>query len=113
VFQLSTGREIARFYSNAEKASKAGPITSIAYSPDGRLLAIAEKDCGTIRLIEIASGKARVEFAGHRHGIHGLAFSPDGKTLASGGEDNVVFLWDVTGTRMPTDSESVSKKGAG
>src|SRR6185312_14945802 len=68
-------------------------------SPDNRLLAVAEKESGIVRLIEIASGKLRAEFAGHRHGVHGLAFAPDGKTLASGGEDNVVFLWDVTGAR--------------
>jgi WD40 repeat protein len=101
VFQVSSGREIIRFYANPEKTSKAKSLSCSACSPDDRLLAIAEKDSGTIRLLEIASGKVRVEFAGHRHGVHGLDFAPDGKTLASGGEDNVVFLWDVTGARTP------------
>jgi WD40 repeat protein len=104
-FQVSSGREILRFYANPEKTSKASPLSCAAYSLDGRLLAVAEKESGAIRLLEIVSGKVRAEFVGHRHGVRGLAFSPDGKTLASGGEDNVVFLWDVTGARTPAAAE--------
>lgn len=93
---------MAEFYGNREKLSRATELSCMACSPDGRLLAVAEKGSGVVRVLEIASGKVRVELAGHRHGVHGLAFSPDGQTLASGGEDNVVFLWDVTGARTPS-----------
>lgn len=101
VFHVSSGREILRFYADADARSKSPPFSCMACSPDGRLLALARWNSGTVRVLEIASGKVRVEFVGHRHSVHGLDFSPDGKTLASGGEDNVVFLWDVTGARTP------------
>jgi WD40 repeat protein len=36
-----------------------------------------------------------VTLAGHRGPVRTLAFAPDGRTLASGGQDNVIHLWDV------------------
>jgi WD40 repeat protein len=110
VFHVSSGKEVKRFYADPQKAGKGGPLSCAAWSPDGRLLAVAEKESGMIRLLELASGKVRTEFAGHRHGVHGLAFAPDGKTLASGGEDTVVFLWDVVGSRTGAAVKNPSEK---
>src|SRR5262249_49908190 len=50
VFHVPTGREVSRFYLNPEKASRAGRLSAAACSPDGRLLAVAEEESGTIRL---------------------------------------------------------------
>ncbi|HWG44849.1 MAG TPA: hypothetical protein VN688_18895, partial [Gemmataceae bacterium] len=99
VFRVSSGWEIGRFSTNPEKTASTDWLSCAAWSPNGQLLAVAGEESGTVRLLEIASGKVRAEFVGHRHGVHGLAFAPDGQTLASGGEDNVAFLWDVTGAR--------------
>jgi len=96
VFDVATGKEIHRFYGNPEKKRSAARYSCSACSPDGRLLAVAEGESTLIRLIEIESGEVRAQFKGHRDGVNDLAFSPDGKTLASGGNDNVIYLWDLT-----------------
>ncbi|RKO90731.1 quinon protein alcohol dehydrogenase-like superfamily, partial [Blyttiomyces helicus] len=36
-------------------------------------------------------------FPAHRDGIWAMALSPDGTTLATGGEDMIARLWDVSG----------------
>ncbi len=96
VFQVSTGKEISRFYTNPETKDKSTGVSCVASSPNGSLVAFAEKESGTIRLFDALAGKMLAELKGHRHGVHAMTFSPDGKTLASGGEDGVAYLWDVT-----------------
>ncbi|MDE0299131.1 MAG: cohesin domain-containing protein [Candidatus Poribacteria bacterium] len=71
-------------------------VTSIAYSPDGRMIATGSFDF--IRLWDAATGEQTGQLEGHRKGIRDLAFSPDGRTLASGSIDATVRLWNlVTG----------------
>jgi WD40 repeat protein len=110
IFHVASGREIGRFPINPKQGSKAAHLSCSAWSPDGRILAIAEQNSPTINLIEVASGKVRAQFLGHRHGVHALAFSPDGKIMASGGIDNVGFLWDVTGARTEAPAKKASEQ---
>ncbi len=95
VFDVTLDKEIRRFGGNSKSSKVPVRHSCSAISPDGRLLAVADEDSPTIRVIEIASGKVRAELEGHRHGVHAMTFSPDGRTLASGGEDGVVYLWNV------------------
>ncbi len=66
--------------------------TTLAFSPDERLLASGSTD-GSVKLWDVESG-ATLWSGGQAQAIARLAFSPDGGLLASCGLDATVRLWD-------------------
>jgi WD40 repeat protein len=67
---------------------------SLAFSPDGKLLATPHAD-NNARLWEIPSGNSKATLKGHATIVLCVAFSPDGKTLATGGYERNVKLWNI------------------
>jgi RNA polymerase sigma factor (sigma-70 family) len=79
-------------------------VTSLAFSPDNRLLASGSQD-RSIRLWDLTADDPRSTIlGGHDKGVTALAFVPTAENiLASAGIDGTIKLWDiVTGRRLAT-----------
>lgn len=75
----------------------------IAFSPCGRLLAVACRD-GNVALVDVASGRTLRHLGAmsrernercHTSEVKSVAFSPDGHYLYSGSWDNSVIVWNL------------------
>jgi predicted NACHT family NTPase len=69
-------------------------VWSVAFSPDGKLLAIGDSN-GVVQLLEATSNRELLSCKGHSNSIRSVAFSPDGEILASGSSDHTVRLWNI------------------
>ncbi|MDF5731846.1 MAG: hypothetical protein PUP92_28530 [Rhizonema sp. PD38] len=76
--------------------------TSWAFSPNGKLLALATDD-NRVKLWDMAKAQVITTFEGHTDSVLSIAFSPDGKTLVTGSADETVKLWNIlTGQELLT-----------
>ncbi len=73
-------------------------VSSLAFSPDGKILAMGSFD-GAAKLWDIDSGRLAATLAVDKDWVCSVAFSADGKTLATGGGDYTARLWDVATRR--------------
>ena len=86
VFSMADGSERYQINSHTQW------ITAIAFSPDGKSLATADRNGGLI-VSDAASGNENFNLTGHKQSVSAIAWRSDGKLLASVSEDKTTRLW--------------------
>lgn len=76
----------------------AGNVTSLAFSPDGKLLASGSED-KTLKLWTMPDGKVWRTISGFTDSMFGAIFDPTGTRLAAGSGDGAIRLWDAADGR--------------
>lgn len=76
-------------------------ITSLAFAPDGSVLASGNRT-GVVNLWDVQTSARLAVLREHEsaHAVLALSWSPDGAALVSGGRDEQVIVWDVA-TQSP------------
>ena len=70
-----------------------GSVSSVTFSPDGKLLATGSSD-NTAKVWEMPSGNL-IATMRHDGSVFSVTFSPDGKLLATGSDDNTAKVWEM------------------
>jgi len=76
-----------------------GSVRALAMLPDGRVVSGSRDK--TVRVWNVATGRAVATLQGHASWVNALAVLPDGRVV-SGSEDETVRVWDVATGRAVT-----------
>jgi len=102
-------------YSKAQKPlatlqGSSGPVRSVAFSPDGSLIASGNWEDG-LKIWNAQNGSEIFTLEGHMSGINELYFSPDGAWLVTAHVDEIVRVWDVKKAQEAYHFEGYLPKG--
>ena len=89
----------------------AGHVNDVGFTRDGKLLYAAAGEpslAGEVRLWSTEDWRSAGAIRGHSDSLYAAAVSPDGKTLVTGGYDQTIKVWDISGPQ--TDSGSKSRE---
>jgi WD40 repeat protein/3',5'-cyclic AMP phosphodiesterase CpdA len=88
LWDAASAREIRRLQGHT------GWVTSVAFTPDGTLLASGSND-KTVRVWEVASGRELTCLRGHEEPVTSVAVAPAQTLLASASNDGTVRVWEM------------------
>jgi WD40 repeat protein len=93
VLDVATGERVATAEAG-ERLEAFAARRSLAYSPDGRLLA-GPYEGNQVGLWEAQTYRLVGTLPGHEGTVLSVSFSADGRRLVSGGADSLIKVWDV------------------
>jgi WD40 repeat protein len=97
VWVVATGKKTVEFAAVAPVPANTPPptnvVSALAFSPDGKLLAVGGHDAA-IHLFQADDGKYVRSLTGHGSSITALAFHPTGTLLVSASKDRTLRLWN-------------------
>jgi WD40 repeat protein len=91
VWEVETGRQLLELGGHGSEY-----VASVAFAPDGKLLATTTATANEARLWELPYGRQSGALKGHVQGLTGVEFCPDGKTLVTVSYERKVKLWSVS-----------------
>ena len=108
IWDVATGKKLLDVPARAaampnQPPPEANTVMSLAFSPDGKTLAVGGSDT-LIHLLNAADGKLVRSLPGHTSAVTALAFHPGGALLVSGSKDRTVRLWNPANGQAPQDA---------
>ena len=98
IFNATSGQTSLIYHSQRDRLL-GGTVDTVMWSINGNLIASGSSDLngdGDIQIWNAITRQIKYIYRGHSSGVSTLAWSPDGKYIASGDENGIVLVWDVT-----------------
>lgn len=84
----------------AKIRTRGDSVGTLAFSPDGRTLALGTHYDESVELFSTRTFKRQRTLVEHTNNVNSVAFSPDGKILATGSSDGTIKLWNPRNGRL-------------
>ncbi|KAI1171975.1 WD40-repeat-containing domain protein [Nemania sp. FL0916] len=94
IWPASGGKEV-----KVPHSGPGGYISSIAFSHDNKRVAVSSNNEITVYRNDIGTKNEVARFVNSNsasYSVYGLAFSPDGTLIATGDENNIARIWDIS-----------------